>query len=62
MIDDKVDPTQAVTKLQELLASGSKPVAAMNSDLSTVAEAMIPILTQNQVLSFYIGPTARSAH
>ncbi|MBV0895748.1 ABC transporter substrate-binding protein [Microbacterium sp. NC79] len=61
VIDDTGDPTVAVTKLKELLASGDKPVAVMNSGPSTVADAMIPILTQNKILSFNIGPTATSA-
>ncbi|MGF3053062.1 ABC transporter substrate-binding protein [Microbacterium sp. YY-03] len=61
VIDDTGDPTVAVTKLKELLASGDKPVAVMNSGPSTVADAMIPILTQNKVLSFNIGPTATSS-
>ena len=59
VIDDTADPTVAVTKLRELLAS-EKPVAVMNSGPSTVAEATIPILGQNQILSFNIGPTATS--
>lgn len=61
VVDDTGDPTVAVTKLKELLASGDKPVAVMNSGPSTVADAMIPILTQNKILSFNIGPSATSA-
>lgn len=61
VIDDRADPTVAVTKLREKLSSGSKPVAVMNSGPSTIAEAILPILTQNKILSFNIGPTATSA-
>lgn len=61
VIDDTGDPTVAVTKLKELMASGDKPAVVMNSGPSTVADAMIPILTQNKVLSFNIGPTATSS-
>ncbi len=60
VIDDTADPTVAVTKLRELINSGEKPVAVMNSGPSTIAEAMIPILTQNEIFSFNIGPTATS--
>ena len=60
VIDDTGDPTVAVTKLRELMASDDKPDVVMNSGPSTVAEAMLPILTQNKVLSFNIGPTATS--
>lgn len=59
-IDDTADPTVAVTKLRELLASGVQPVAVMNSGPSTIAEATLPILTQEKILSFNIGPTATS--
>jgi branched-chain amino acid transport system substrate-binding protein len=60
VIDDTGDPTVAVTKLRELMASDDKPDVVMNSGPSTVAEAMLPILSQNKVLSFNIGPTATS--
>ncbi|MFD4422913.1 ABC transporter substrate-binding protein [Agromyces sp. NPDC058484] len=60
VVDDTGDPTVAVTKLRELMAGDDKPDVVMNSGPSTVAEAMLPILTQNKVLSFNIGPTATS--
>ncbi len=60
VIDDRADPTVAVTKLREKLAEGEKPVAVMNSGPSTVAEAILPVLTQKQILSFNIGPTETS--
>lgn len=61
VVDDTADPTVAVTKLRELLAAGDKPAAIMNSGPSTIADAMIPIMTQNQIVSFNIGPTSTSA-
>ncbi|WP_029144885.1 ABC transporter substrate-binding protein [Microbacterium luticocti] len=60
VIDDTADPTVAVTKLREMIAGGEKPAVVMNSGPSTVADATIPILTQNKILSFNIGPTATS--
>jgi|SRR5690625_438936 len=60
-IDDLADPTVAVTKLREALASGDEFVAATNSGPSTVADATIPILMEEGILSFNIGPTANSA-
>lgn len=61
VIDDTADPTVAVTKLREALASGDKPALVMNSGPSTVADATIPILSQEGILSFNIGPSATSA-
>lgn len=61
VIDDTADPTVAVTKLREYLASNGNPAVVMNSGPSTVAEATIPILTQEKILSFNIGPTASSS-
>lgn len=58
VIDDTADPTVAVTRLRELLASDSRPDVVMNSGPSTVSEAIIPILSQEKILSFNIGPTA----
>ncbi|NHF62159.1 amino acid ABC transporter substrate-binding protein [Chryseoglobus sp. KN1116] len=60
VIDDTADPTVAVTRLRELMASDERPHVVMNSGPSTVADAMIPILTQERVLSFNIGPTPTS--
>ncbi|MCR2813312.1 ABC transporter substrate-binding protein [Microbacterium sp. zg.Y1090] len=60
VIDDTADPTVAVTKLRELFASDEKPHFVMNSGPSTITEAMLPILTQNKVVSFNIGPTETS--
>lgn len=60
VIDDTADPTVAITKLREMLARGDKPLAVMNSGPSPVAEATIPVLTQERIISFNIGPTAAS--
>src|SRR5690625_742795 len=59
-IDDTADPTVAVTKLREVLAEEDEIVAAANSGPSTVADATIPILTEEGILSFNIGPTSDS--
>lgn len=61
LIDDTADPTVAVTKLREELAKGDPIIAATNSGPSTIADATIPILTEEKILSFNIGPTADSA-
>jgi branched-chain amino acid transport system substrate-binding protein len=59
-LEDNADPTVAVTKLREYIATEGKPTLVMNAGPSTITEAMLPILTQNQVFSFNIGPTATS--
>lgn len=61
VVDDAGDATQAVTRLREALASDTPPDLYMNSGPSTIATATLPILTQNGVLSFNIGPTQDSA-
>lgn len=58
VIDDTGDPTVAVTRLRELLAGDDRPDVVMNSGPSTVAEALVPILSQEKIFSFNIGPTA----
>lgn len=60
VIDDQADPTIAVTKLREAIAK-DKPDLVLNSGPSTVADATLPILKQNNILSFNIGPTETSA-
>ncbi|GGU27713.1 ABC transporter substrate-binding protein [Nocardioides albus] len=60
VIDDTGDPTVAVSKLREAIAE-NKPDLVLNSGPSTVAEATLPILNQNQILSFNIGPTVNSS-
>lgn len=59
-LEDNADPTVAVTKLREFIATEGKPALVMNSGPSTITEAMLPILTQNKIVSFNIGPTAGS--
>lgn len=61
VIDDKADPTVAVTKLREYMAQ-HKPDLVVNSGPSTVANATLPILNEEGILSFNIGPTADSAN
>jgi len=60
VVDDQADPTVAVTKLREAIAK-DKPDLVLNSGPSTVADATLPILKQNNILSFNIGPTESSA-
>ncbi len=60
VIDDSADPTVAVTKLREAINS-DKPDLVLNSGPSTVSDATLPILKQNKILSFNIGPTQTSS-
>ncbi|WP_047522266.1 ABC transporter substrate-binding protein [Microbacterium sp. ZOR0019] len=59
-LEDNADPTVAVTKLREYIATEGAPALVMNSGPSTITEAMLPILTQNKIVSFNIGPTTTS--
>jgi branched-chain amino acid transport system substrate-binding protein len=59
VVDDQANPTTAVTKLREAIASG-KPDLVLNSGPSTIATATLPILKQNNILSMNIGPTKSS--
>lgn len=61
VVDDAADPTTAVTKLREAINSDKKPDLVLNSGPSVVAEATLPILKQNNILSFNIGPTETSS-
>lgn len=58
VVDDTGNPTVAVTKLRQLLSGANRPDVVMNSGPSTVADALVPILTQEKIFSFNIGPTA----
>jgi branched-chain amino acid transport system substrate-binding protein len=60
-VDDQGDPTTAVTKLQAQINSGHKPLAWLNSGPSNLSAAVLPILNQNKIISFNVGPTADSA-
>jgi len=59
-IDDTGDPTVAVTKLREVLAEEEEIVAAANSGPSPIADATLPILAEEGILSFNIAPTSDS--
>lgn len=61
VVDDQADPTTAVTLVREALNSDTPPDAILNSGPSTVAEATLPIISQAEVISFNIGPTATSS-
>lgn len=60
VFDDMGDPTTAITGLQNAISSGSKPLAWFDSGPSNLAAAVLPILTQNKILSFNVAPTADS--
>ncbi|MFC0454196.1 ABC transporter substrate-binding protein [Rhodococcus jostii] len=62
VVDDAGDATNAVSKLREAIASGNKPDLFLNSGPSTITTATLPILAQNKILSFNIGPTEDSAN
>lgn len=59
--DDGGDATKAVSNLREAIASGNKPDLFLNSGPSTIAAATLPILKQNRILSFNVGPTENSS-
>jgi branched-chain amino acid transport system substrate-binding protein len=59
--DDAGDPTTAVTNLLNAIHSENKPDAYFNSGPSSIAQATLPILTSNHILSFNIGPTTDSS-
>jgi branched-chain amino acid transport system substrate-binding protein len=61
VVDDQGDPTTAVTKLQQAINGGHKPLAWLNSGPSNLSAAALPVLTQNKILSFNVGPTADSS-
>lgn len=61
VVDDAGDPTTAVTKLQSAISSGNKPLIWLDSGPANLAAAVLPILNQNKILSFNIGPTATSS-
>ncbi len=61
VVDDAGDPTTAVTKLQQALSSGSKPIAVLDSGPGNLAAAILPVLNQAHVLLFNIAPTADSS-
>jgi branched-chain amino acid transport system substrate-binding protein len=60
VVGDGGDPTQAVSNLREAVNSDEKPDLYVNTGLSTLSAATLPILKQNGILSFNMGPTADS--
>jgi branched-chain amino acid transport system substrate-binding protein len=60
VVDDGGDPTTAVTKLQGAINSGKKPFVWMNSGPSNLSAAALPVLKQNNVLSFLQAPAEDS--
>lgn len=62
VVDDGGDATKAVSNLREAIASGKKPDLYLNSGPSTVSAATLPILKQNKILSFNVGPTENSSN
>ncbi|RDI26861.1 amino acid/amide ABC transporter substrate-binding protein (HAAT family) [Rhodococcus sp. AG1013] len=61
VVDDGGDATKAVSNLRDAVNSGKKPDLYLNSGPSTVSAATLPILKQNKILSFNIGPTDNSS-
>lgn len=62
VVDDGGDATKAVSNLREAIASGKKPDLYLNSGPSTLSAATLPILKQNKILSFNVGPTDESSN
>ncbi len=61
VVDDGGDATKAVSNLRDAINSGKKPDLYLNSGPSTVSAATLPILKQNDILSFNVGPTDNSS-
>jgi branched-chain amino acid transport system substrate-binding protein len=59
--DDAGQVTTAVTKLTTALNSSNKPAIVMQADSSTQAAALLPLTTQNKIVSFNQSPTADSS-
>jgi len=60
VVDEGGDPTTAVTKLEAAINSGSKPSVFLEGGASPEASAVLPILTQNKIVSFNEAPTLNS--
>jgi branched-chain amino acid transport system substrate-binding protein len=58
--DDAGTPTTAVTKLTSALNGSKKPAVLMQADASPEATALLPLTTQNKIVSFNQAPTADS--
>ncbi|PTR21605.1 amino acid/amide ABC transporter substrate-binding protein (HAAT family) [Rhodococcus sp. OK519] len=59
IVDDGGDPTKAVTELRKAI-SAKKPDLFLSSGPSSVSAAVLPILNQNDILSFGVAPTPDS--
>ncbi|PTR23423.1 branched-chain amino acid transport system substrate-binding protein [Rhodococcus sp. OK519] len=59
VVDDAGDATIAVTKVREAI-NKQKPDLVLNSGPSSVGAAVLPILKQNDILSFNVAPTPDS--
>lgn len=59
VVDDGGDPTTAVTQLRKAITD-RKPDLYLSSGPSAVSAAVLPILKQNDILSFGVAPTADS--
>jgi branched-chain amino acid transport system substrate-binding protein len=62
VVDDKGDPTTAVTAVRAAINSSTPPDMVMQTSDSTVASAVLPIVQQAGILSYNIGPTATSSN
>jgi branched-chain amino acid transport system substrate-binding protein len=58
VVDDKSNPTEAVTVLQKRLASGTKPDLIRVGNSSPEALAMLPIVTRAGIASYTVGGAA----
>jgi branched-chain amino acid transport system substrate-binding protein len=61
VVNDNGDPTTAVTELESALSSSARPAVFIQGDASNTAAAVLPILTQNKILSLNQSPTATSS-
>ncbi|NKS18155.1 ABC transporter substrate-binding protein [Rhodococcus hoagii] len=59
VVDDGGDPTKAVTELRKAITA-QKPDLYLSSGPSAVSAAVLPILKQNDILSFGMAPTSDS--
>lgn len=59
VVDDAGDATIAVTKVREAI-NKQKPDLVLNSGPSSIGAAVLPILKQNDILSFNVAPTPDS--
>ena len=60
VVDIAGDPTTAVTKLQQAWSGSKKPSIYLQVGASTIAQATLPIASQNKVVSMNQAPTDTS--